>query len=241
MSIIQSLWIGKSLSVMEILSATSFIKNGDEFHLYAYDDIDNVPEGVQIKDANLILPADKIFKYKKHNSYAGFANMFRYKLLLEKGNYWVDTDIISLKKFDHEDDFLFASAKTPRKFLRYGNTVCNCVMKTPKDSIIMEYCYDKASQKDSSEISWGETGPELLTKAVKYLQHKSDVAKYDLFCPVHWFQWDKLIKKNPNINLIANSDAVHFWNEMWRRANIDKSGKFPEDSIYEILKRLYLE
>jgi len=166
--------------------------------------------------------------------------MFRYKLLLEKGNYWVDTDIVSLKKFDYENEFLFANARTPRKFLKYGNTVCNCVMKTPKGSVIMEYCYDQASRKDTSEISWGETGPELLTEAVKLLNHKSDVARHELFCPIHWFKWDDAIKKNPSMKVLDNSDAVHLWNEMWRRAGIDKSGKFPENSIYEVLKRKYL-
>lgn len=33
-----------------------------------------------------------MFTYREHPSYAGFSSFFRYKLLLERGGWWVDTD-----------------------------------------------------------------------------------------------------------------------------------------------------
>src|SRR5207253_1910437 len=50
--IIQSLWIGSELSVMERMSIISFLRNGHEYHLYTYNDLPNVPDGTVIKDAN---------------------------------------------------------------------------------------------------------------------------------------------------------------------------------------------
>ena len=44
--IIRSLWIGDVLPDTAILSINSFLKNGHEFHLYVYDDVKNVPDGV---------------------------------------------------------------------------------------------------------------------------------------------------------------------------------------------------
>ena len=41
---IQTLWIGEELSDLENLCISSYIKNGYDFHLYAYDEISNVPE-----------------------------------------------------------------------------------------------------------------------------------------------------------------------------------------------------
>lgn len=105
--VIQSLWIGESLSVMEQLSITSFLSNGHEFHLYAYDDVKNVPEGTVLKDASEIISPDKIFKYKDHDSYAGFANLFRYTLLLERGQWWVDTDVVCLSPLDFKQRYVF--------------------------------------------------------------------------------------------------------------------------------------
>ena len=38
--ILQSLWLGKRLSVMEQLSIRSFLDQGYSFHLYTYQDVD---------------------------------------------------------------------------------------------------------------------------------------------------------------------------------------------------------
>src|SRR6266576_4985185 len=107
--IIQGLWIGPELSVMEQLSIDSFMRNGHEYHLYIYDEPKNVPVGAVIKDANEILPAASVFQYKQYPSYSGFSNFFRYKLLLERGGWWVDTDVICLRAFDFPETQVFAS------------------------------------------------------------------------------------------------------------------------------------
>src|SRR5207245_10747003 len=91
--IIQGLWIGSELSVMEQLSIASFLRNGHEYHLYVYGEMKNVPRGCVIRDANEILPAERIFQYRQYPSYAGFANFFRYKLLLERADWCADTDV----------------------------------------------------------------------------------------------------------------------------------------------------
>ena len=93
----QSLWIGNALSMMEQLSIASFLANGHEYHLYNYEDIENAPDGTVLKAADQILPESMIFKYKAYPSYAGFSNFFRYKLLLTKGGWWVDTDLVCLR------------------------------------------------------------------------------------------------------------------------------------------------
>jgi len=45
---------------MEHLSITSFLANGHQFHLYAYDSIAGLPAGVTIMDANQILPQFRV-------------------------------------------------------------------------------------------------------------------------------------------------------------------------------------
>ncbi|HET7290318.1 MAG TPA: hypothetical protein VFJ67_07775, partial [Thermodesulfobacteriota bacterium] len=56
--VIQSMWIGSELSVMEQLSIISFLSNGHSYHLYTYNEVKNVPEGVTLKDANGIITPD---------------------------------------------------------------------------------------------------------------------------------------------------------------------------------------
>ena len=80
MSIVQSLWIGGTLSKMEVLSIKSFIENGNEYHLYTYDNVKNIPKGTIIKDGNEIISKEYIFKYC-NGSYSAFSNLFRFCLL----------------------------------------------------------------------------------------------------------------------------------------------------------------
>src|SRR5271163_1370072 len=108
---IQSLWIGRTLSAMERLSIASFLANGHEYHLYVYEEIENAPKGTVLKAANEILPESMIFQYRSHPSHAGFSNFFRYKLLLSRGGWWVDTDVVCLKPFAFEDPHVFASER----------------------------------------------------------------------------------------------------------------------------------
>ena len=77
---IQTLWIGKELSELESLCILSYIKNGYDFHLYAYNEISNVPEGCIIMDANSILDESEVFCYNVGHgkgSFSAFSNIFR--------------------------------------------------------------------------------------------------------------------------------------------------------------------
>lgn len=100
--VIQSLWIGNRLSAMERLAIQSFLANGHDFHLYCYNDVEGLPAGTVVRDGNDILPESRIFAYADgfaKGSHAAFSNHFRYKLLLERGGWWVDTDVVCLRPF----------------------------------------------------------------------------------------------------------------------------------------------
>src|ERR1700686_5215359 len=107
--IIQGLWIGSELSTLEQLSIASFLQNGHEYHLYVYDLPKHVPVGTVVRNANEILPSSSIFQYREYQSYAGFANFFRYKLLLERGGWWVDSDTVCPKQFNFPEEHVFAT------------------------------------------------------------------------------------------------------------------------------------
>lgn len=245
--VIQSLWIGDKLSVMERLCIASFLDNGHAFHLYTYDGVQNVPQGTTVRDASEIIDPNRIFKYNQRDSYAGFANLFRYKLLLEKGGYWVDADIICIKPFDFPKENVF-SGTIKRSRMNPFNVkthVQNCVISTPVGSEIMNYCYDIASNKDSQKLKWGETGPDLLESAV-YKFGMEDYVLYRAFSPVTWEDWRNLISGSFLVSWIQRaklelygSHAIHLYNEMWRMEGVDKNAVFPPASVYEWLKNRY--
>lgn len=242
LAIIQSLWIGDKLSPMEQLCISSFLAHGHPFHLYTYDTVLGIPDGVMVKDANEIVPANMIFTYKDNGSYAGFSNIFRYKLLLDKGGYWVDTDTICLQPFTDESEYIFSSERS--KELSDGDEkihkITNVgVIKVPIGSDVMHYCYTEAISKDTQTLRWGEIGPRLMDTAIKTFGLESYVAEPEVFCPINYWSWNQLIDPSIDKSVLAGAKTVHLWNEMWRHNNIDKSANFDENSIYTWLQRMY--
>src|SRR3954454_16532370 len=106
---IQGLWVGPRLSVVERLSIASFLHHGHNYHLFTYGPVEGLPAGAVLEDARSILPESMIFQYREHASYAGFLDLFRYKVLLERGGWWVDTDPVCLRPFDFDEPYVFGS------------------------------------------------------------------------------------------------------------------------------------
>lgn len=230
---IQGLWIGEELSAMEQLSIASFLGNGHEYHLYAYEAIADVPAGVSMRDAEEILPRSRAFQYSRHKTWSGFANFFRYKLLLERGGWWADTDLICLKPFEFDVDYVFSSEfSVGRQMVNIG------AIKAPASSEIMSYMWDVCQTKDPAKLVWGETGPALMGEAVERFSMQRYVKAWKTFCPVGFRDWTKLLDPDPPD--ISESHAVHLWHEMWRAANQDKNARYHPDSLYEALRRKYL-
>jgi hypothetical protein len=215
--IINSLWVGRPLSAIERLCITSFLQNGHEFHLYCYDKIGNIPDGTVLRDATEILPASEIFSYQHGNakgSLAAFANLFRLKFLLERGGWWVDTDVVCLRPFDFEEDFVFASERTYS-----GSQATNAVLKFPKGHKIARLYYETAERKNRAQMKWGEIGPLLIDRIVRENGLESFVKPPEVFCPLANWQWTTLLSPKPLAQMVTGKTrAVHLWHEHWRRA-----------------------
>ena len=232
--VIQGLWIGSELSIMEQLCISSFLRNGHQFHLYVYDEPRNIPAGAIIKDGNEILPAARIFKYRDYPSYAGFSNFFRYKLLLDRGGWWVDMDLVCIKPFDFAEEYVFSSE------ISKGDEVVNCgAIKAPSGSPLLAYAWGVCQEKKPEELVWGETGPRLLGEAVGKYSLERFKRSYQVFCPIGYSDWETLIQPGES-KVNDETYAIHLWNEMWRHWGKDKNAQYPHDCLYERLKREYL-
>jgi mannosyltransferase OCH1-like enzyme len=232
----QSLWIGPRLSTMERLCIRSFLAHGHEFHLYVYDEVADVPAGTSIRDANEILDRSRIFTYANNGSFAGFANFFRYKLLLDRGGWWVDLDTVCLRPFDFSDEYVFASEPADR-----GELLTSAILKSEADSPFLEYVWGVCRDKDPAKLVWGETGPRLVAEAVRTLGLERFTRPAKTFCPVSYLDWHALLSPDAALEFDTDTWAVHLWHEMWRRAKADKDGTYPPDCQFERLKSRYLE
>ena len=217
--IVQGLWIGDSLSLMENISIKSFLANGHIYHLYVYDKVRNVPEGCIIKDANEILPSSCIFQYEDgvhKGSYAGFANLFRLKLLIEREGIWSDLDVICLKQFDFKDPYLFSSEFNENK----NSVINNTIIKVPVSSPMMADCYREAKNMNTKQLIWRQNGSDLIAKYINEYKMEQFIASPNMFCPINYWEWDKFIAIGFDYEMLKNSYAIHLWQEMWRRSII---------------------
>ena len=233
---IQSLWVGKSITSLEALSINSFLRQGHEFHLYTYGDVSGVPPDAVIKDAESILPESMVFELQGFQSYAGFADYFRYALLYAKGGWWSDLDVVCVRPLSFLSEYVFASEFDLRA---QRESPTNCVMKCPPASSIMKYAFEVCFRKQVANIKWGETGPQLIAKAIKKFDLQRAVMSAATFCPVPHFEWPELILPGRKLELPSDTYGVHLWNEMWRRNRAEKDEKYPDSSLYSLLKRQY--
>lgn len=233
--VVQGLWVGAELSVMEQMAIASFLKNGHEYHLYVYQDVKHLPAGTVVKDASKVLPSSMIFEYRDFKSYSGFSNFFRYKLLLERGGWWVDTDMICLQPFDFAAAYVFSSE------ISDGQEVINSgAIKTPTGSPAMAYAWQVCQEKDIENLVWGETGPRLIGEAVRRCSLENFVQPPEVFCPIGYSDWDKVLEPVEVWPFSKTTYTLHLWNEMWRRAGLDKNQKYHPKCLYEELKKKYL-
>jgi hypothetical protein len=233
--VIQSLWIGTHLSTLERLSIESFLQNGHEYHLYTYDYVCNVPDGAVVRDGREILPASRIFQYHTHKSFSAFSNFFRYRLLLERGGWWADTDTICLKPFDLPQEHVFSSeAVEDRVYVNGG------VIKAPRLSPVMDYAWSVCEATRPDELVWGEVGSHLISDSIARFSAERFVMPPQAFCPISYRSWEDALDPACTWSFGDDVYAVHLWNEMWRRHDRDKEGSYPSNCLYERLKRHYL-
>lgn len=226
---VQSFWLG-SISTLERLSITSFLANGHDYDLYAYEDLRGIPNGARLRDAGEILPATTVF-IDDRGTYATFANLFRYQLLLERGGWWVDTDTVCLRPFDFDDDCVLG--------LEPDQTLASGVIRVPPGSELMCRAVEEALQVKKRPMPWGVIGPALLDRLAKELGYLCFARESSVFYPIDWPAWESILDPKCDWDLESGAHAVHLWNSLWALHERDKDASYPSRCLYERLKRRY--
>lgn len=217
--IVHGLWIGSTLSNLERLTIQSFIACGHEFWLWVYEDIISpLPEGIIIKDARNILPEQSIFRYKNGNQFghgkgslAGFSDIFRYKLLYDYGGWWSDMDVTCLRPLNFDAPYVFRRHDVL--------SVVGNVMKCPKGSDLMQYCYETARMAvDADNTDWLKPIRILNEGIERYHLHQyiNDISNLDRW-EVVAFYYTYPVKP------AAHFYIFHWMNEEWRAKQLNKN------------------
>ena len=234
--IVHGLWIGKKLSPIEQLCVASFMKNGYEFQLWCYEKIDNIPNGCVLKNANEIIPYEDVFCYENESSigvgkgsYAGFSDLFRYKLLYELGGLWVDMDVTCIAPITIKGEYLF---RFHHKLGAVGN-----IMYCPPKSEIMFACYKRAKAEISADnVDWLKP-IVILNEAIaafKLTHCVQQMSNDDSFPIVA-----KMLSSNKKIPQYWQ--AIHWMNEEFRRLDLPKNSFLKESVIGAFLSKYEID
>jgi len=224
----QTFWWGNALSPYEMLCLRSFIDHGHKVHLYTFDSRLDVPKGVLTCDASELISHDKFFTYQSgqgKGSAAGFANLFMYRLLAQKGGWWIDTDVVCLSSRIPTFDQFFA--------YQDGNLVNCAVLFFKAQHPAMLECHARTEQLGSS-AQWGDTGPRLLTRVLREFDCIDRAHRAEVCYPVHYLDALDLLRPSQATaisELMKSSVFLHLWNEQLRRSAIQKECLPPRGSV----------
>lgn len=236
----------------------SFVANGHSVHLHVYEAPAGFPDGVELLDAGKILPREHLFRHARSGSFAVFADWFRYQLLYRCGGIWADTDVVCLRPLNYAHPEIFA--------WQDEREINNAVLGLPAGhelALWMMGCcehpnrfqpYDTMKMRRRklkrrlfggrrSAVHWGESGPSGFTNAARHLGYADRALPFWHFYPVNHLNWRTVFDSSfdGNFSYIAQSFAVHLWNEKARQTpGFDKNGTFPANSMFEHLCARYL-
>lgn len=229
--VVQALWVGSRLSALERLSMASFLAHGHEYHLYTYGHVEGVPPGIIVRDGNDVLTSDWLFRDSR-GTFAGFSDFFRYKLLLASGGWWVDTDMVCLKPFDFEPEYVLANEP--------DLTVGSAVMKVPARSELIARAWEACAGMDRTSFEWGAAGPRLLIGLVERLGLTDLALEPNVFFPVDWGDWRRMLDPAVTWVFAPSTRAIHLWSSMWSLEGQDPDLPYPRGCLLEDLKARYL-
>jgi len=228
----QSFWSGESLSPYEWLSLKSFVDFGHRFDLYTFDPQLKVPARVQVRDAAELASRDEMFVYEDgfgKGSPAAFANVFRYRLLAERGGWWVDTDVVCLS--DAIPEYTQFVARQDDEFVN------NAVLRFERRHPVMLRCLEVAARKGRS-VRWGDLGPSLLTQVLCEMGETQHIFDPRVCYPIHYSAALDVLRPSqlPRVEArLAGSHFLHLWNAMLKHAGVRKTYLPPRGSL---LRRL---
>lgn len=103
----------------------------------------------------------------------------------------------------------------------------------------MAYAWEVCQSKRPEQLIWGETGPRLMGETVTKFALENFRKPSHVFCPVGYAAWHRVLEPGVEVEL-EGAYTIHLWHERWRATGQDKDAEYPEDCLYEQLKRHHL-
>jgi hypothetical protein len=228
---IVTFWHGP-MSWLEMLCATSFVRQGHRVEVYGYERIEGLPAGVVWRDAAEILPRDKLVFYKGRGTPGVFSDYFRMSLLKAGRGIWADLDVYCMRPIAEPPAYLMG-------WEREGS-VNGAVLLLPAQSellgkLLAVFTEEKrpllephlpigrrlevAARRLMGQavppeyMQYGATGPFALTHYTRVLGLVGQVQPREVFYPVRYEEIPRLMQAGSRLEHYVRPEtlAVHIW------------------------------
>ena len=221
MSVVKGLWIGESLSEIEIISIKSFQKQGHIFELFTYGEVKNIPSKTVVRDGN--------------------------EMLYDEGGTWVDLDMICIQPFIFNDKFIFSSERTKQKGAFSSlleETPSNNILKSPaKETFYLDLfskCFlnRKNVKKNTQFLVYMK---ELICK----YEYEDYVKPAQFFNPIDWWNCKEFLYSRAESfpskygttaytreDVLKSCYSIHMWRNLIKKKNLSLDNSL---SLYKIL------
>ncbi len=242
------LWMKGPLSYLEQLCVKSFVAAGHKTILYTYDDVQNIPEGVEVRDGNDILPETGFLVHERTGSPALHSDLFRYHMLNKIDHIiWADTDAYCVKPFETETGHFFGwESKTHINggvlgLPQSSETLKQLLALTADEfsippwfddqlKIEMQAKKDAGNPVHAGEMPWGVWGPHAVT----HFLHATGEDKYAFpvegLYPISFKDRAHMLKRKMDFSdrITENTYSIHFYGRRMRRRLVEKENGIPK-------------
>lgn len=245
---IAALWMEGALSYLEQLCLKSFVDAGHrEVVLYHYGPLQKVPDGIQLADANDILPQTNFLTHERTGSPALHSDLFRYRMLQKMRNtIWADTDAYCVRKFATPNGHFHGWESD--KHVNGG------VLGLPHDSATLagllaftsdefaipsyygpEYVAELEAAREAgnpvhaSEQPWGVWGPHAVTHFLKETGEIRYALPQEALYPFTFKDRRDMLKRNFDVTGIVteNTFSIHLYGRRMRARLVEREGGAP--------------
>jgi len=221
--------------------------------LHCYEAPEDVPKGVEIADAALLLPRERVVRHRKTGSLALASDLFRLELQAAGSGIYVDADCYCVQPLKDEE-FTFG--------WETSHYIASGVLRLPAESALLAAMRAIATTPGFiplwetrrrklryrlrrsigmpvpiENMRWGSVGPQALTHyAIEYgVGHHAK--PHDVLYPVHPEHVGLFLDPEVTIADIGTSRTrvIHLWNEILRTMEVSPP---PESPLAEIIAAL---
>ncbi|WP_417309720.1 hypothetical protein [Devosia sp.] len=246
---VNSFWTGRPLGELELMCLLSMQKQGHKVRIFSYGPIGPLPEGVELADANDIIPRRRFLFHASTGSPALGTDVFRFRLMQQQAGLWLDSDMLLLAPIAVTSGPVFgwqnrslincavlhlpADSKSLSDLLAFtAEPYPIPPFYRPKKQALLRFRKAIGLPRHVTTMGWGVFGPRALTWFAQQSGEAEQARAQEVFYPVgsRTAHGPLMAGWDTESYLTDETIGLHLWNEALRKRS-DLRPKNPKGTL----------